>query len=95
MNSNILKSLFLYKNGENKGFLKLMKQQRNKGMIESAMNRFIERRALIVCDKDLETIKAMHDLCISNPSVDSELAKHVDYLYKNVYQKSSRCGGVS
>jgi len=96
INEYVLKSLFLYKNGENKGFLKLMKQQRNKGMIESAMNRFIERKALIVCDKDLETIKAMHDLCISNPSVDSDMAKHVDYLYQNIYCKSNqfKCGGA-
>ena len=93
----MLKSLFLFKTGENKGFLKLMKQQRNKGMIESAMNRYIERNALIVSDKDLETIKELHDVCIANPSIDSAIAKHVDYLYINLYQRSSKfkCGGAA
>lgn len=95
INSNMLKSLFLFRNGENKGFLELMKQTSNNSMIESAIDRFIERNALIVSDKDLKTIKEMHDLCVANPG-DSELANHVDYLYQNIYCKSNqfKCGGA-
>lgn len=95
MNGNVLKSLFLYRNGENKGFVEYIKDKRNNDMFEDVWDKFIERHGLIVCDKDLETIKKLHDLCVDSSNVDSELAKHVDYLYKNVYQKSSRCGGVS
>ena len=89
----MLKSLFLFRTGENKGFLELMKETRSNGMIEKAMDRFIERNALIVCDEDLRTIKKMHDLCVANPSIDSDMAKHVDYLYKNIYQKSTTSTG--
>lgn len=89
MNKDVmLKSLFLFRNGENKGFLELMKARTNNIMIEDAMYNFIERNALIVSDMDLETIKELHDLCVSNPSIDSTIAMHVDYLYKNIYQKS-------
>ena len=96
VNENMLKSLFLFRTGENKGFLELMKETRNNGMIEKTMNRFIERNALIVCDEDLRTIKEMHDLCVANPSIDSDVAKHVDYLYQNIYCKSNqfKCGGA-
>lgn len=93
MNKNILKSLFLFKNGENKGFLELMQHKRNDGVVEDAIDKFIERRSLIVSDNDLDTIKELHDLCVGNPSIDSELANHVDSLYKNIYQKSSRYVG--
>ena len=84
--------------GENKGLLKLLNEKRNNAIIESAMDRFVERRALIVSDKDLEIINEMYELCVANPSIDSDIAKHVDYLYKNIYQKSylnQRNGGVT
>lgn len=96
INGNMLKSLFLFKAGENKGFLELMKANRTNGMIKDAMDRYIERNALIVSDKDLETIKELHDVCVANPSIDSAIAKHVDFLYVNLYQKSRKfkCGGA-
>lgn len=78
LNSNVLKNLFLFRDGENKGFLALINKQRNDVEYD---NVFKELMNDVVGDVTADLINELHALC-SNKSVDADVQQLVDKLYE-------------
>lgn len=78
--SNVLKDLFLFRNGENKGFLALV----NKKTIDAEYdNVFKELMEDVVGGATADLVNELHALC-SIKSVDADVQQLVDKLYEIV-----------
>ena len=84
--SNTLKSLFLFRNGENKGFLKLINYHDAFNSVDGDDIRFIakvfKRR-----DNENETLKLINELyglCSNKSDIDADVKSLVDKLYDSI-----------
>ena len=84
--SNTLKSLFLFRNGENKGFLKLINYHDNLNSIDGDAIKLIakvfKRR-----DNENETLKLINELyglCSNKSDIDADVKALVDKLYDSI-----------
>lgn len=84
--SNTLKSLFLFRNGENKGFLKLINYHDNLNSIDGddikLIAKVFKRR-----DNENETLKLINELyglCSNKSDIDADVKALVDNLYDSI-----------
>ena len=77
--SDTLKNLYLYRNGENKGFIQLIKKQELDKVYE---DRFKEYFVGIAESTIGELIQELHVLCCSKSDVDADVQELVDKLYE-------------
>lgn len=86
VNSSILKSLFLFNDGENKGFLKLMHYS---DVVESIDAKDINFIASVFKRRDNENetlmlIKELYVLCSDKTDVDVDIKEKVDALFESI-----------
>lgn len=78
LNRNVLKDLFLFSNGENKGYLALMNKKKNDAEYERVFKEYMKE---IVDGAIADLINELHDVCL-NRSVDADVQQLVDKLYE-------------
>lgn len=76
--SDTLKNLYLYRNGENKGFVKLIKQ---KELDKTYDERFIEFMKSAIDGANAELIQELYNLCCKS-DVSAEIKEIVKQLYE-------------
>lgn len=78
INSNTLNSLFLFRNGENKGFAKLMQDKQRNKEYEDA---FVDVIRSAFGDAFVDMINELYSKC-SESDVDADVQQLVDKLYE-------------
>jgi len=79
VNENMLKSLFLFRTGENKGFVKLMQDKKMKEKYDMA---FADVIKLAFGDSLIGGINELYSVCSSKSDVDADVKALVDKLYE-------------
>lgn len=79
LNSNVLKDLFLFRNGENKGFVQLLRKKQCDKEYDDVFKELVNDT---VDGVTLDLINELYTLCSSKSDVDADVKALVDKLYE-------------